>query len=221
MIDLHVDDTVIKTAPGRNLLSACLENGIYIPHLCYMEEGKNPAAACRLCFVEIEGVPAPVTACTQNIAAEMQVRTDTAAVRRLQRAALRLLLSAHHIDCKHCHANRACQLQTIARFLKIGLRPKPLAPIERSTKVDTSHPFIDHYPHRCVLCGKCVRICRDQQTHPLLSFSGRGIDTRVYHYPTHETSVTLCQGCRLCTSICPVGALLWREDSHPAASDNE
>lgn len=213
MIDLVVDSQKIRARPGRNLLALCLEKEIYIPHLCHLEGEAYPAAACRLCFVEIEGIPTPVTACTIEINAEMRVRTDTDPVRRLQRTALRLLLSVHHIDCKHCHANRDCELQTIARFLKVGLSPKPLTPIERPTEVDRSHPWIDHYPHRCVLCGKCVRICRNHHALPLFCISGRGIDAKVRHYSGFEDALSVCPDCRSCIDVCPVGALKLREST--------
>jgi bidirectional [NiFe] hydrogenase diaphorase subunit len=212
MLNIQVDDKTIPAPYGSNLLSICLANDIYIPHLCHLAEDQTPVAACRLCFVELEGQPDPVPACTVKLETQIRIRTDTPAVRRLQRAALRLLLSVHHIDCKNCHANRACELQTIARFLDIGLRPKPLTPIERPTDVDQSHPFIDHYPHRCVLCGKCVRVCRNLQRQPLFSFAGRGIDTVVHHYPGVETAASVCADCRRCIASCPVGALRWRED---------
>jgi bidirectional [NiFe] hydrogenase diaphorase subunit len=212
MLKIKVDEQTITAPFGGNLLSTCLENHIYIPHLCHLTEDQRPVAACRLCFVEIDGLPAPVTACTVKIETHLCIRTDTPAVRRLQRSALKLLLSAHHLDCKNCHANQACELQSIARFLNIGLVPKPLPPIERSTEVDQSHPFIDHYPHRCVLCGKCVRVCRNQQGQPLFSFTGRGIDTLVRHYPGGKAAA-LCIDCRGCIAICPVGALRWRNEN--------
>lgn len=212
MLNIHVDDRTILAPIGSNLLSICLENDIYIPHLCHLAGDQEPVAACRLCFVEIEGRPDPVPACTIKVETQIRIRTNTPAVRHLQRSALRLLLSAHHIDCKNCHANRACELQNIARFLNIGLRPKPLTPIERTTAVDQSHPFIDHYPHRCVLCGKCVRVCRNQQRQPLFSFAGRGIDTVVHHYPGDDAAASLCTDCRRCMAVCPVGALRWRKD---------
>lgn len=211
MLNIQVDDRTIQAPFGSNLLTVCLENGIYIPHLCHLAEDQAPAAACRLCFVEVEGLPDPAPACTVRVQTRIRVRTDTPAVRRLQRSALRLLLSDHHIDCKNCHANRACGLQTIARFLNIGLRPAPLLQINRATEVDQSHPFIDHFPHRCILCGNCVRICRNHQGQPLFSFAGRGIDTVVHHYPGDDASAALCVDCRRCIAICPVGALKLRE----------
>jgi NADH dehydrogenase/NADH:ubiquinone oxidoreductase subunit G len=212
MLSIQVDDRTIPAPFGSNLLTICLENGIYIPHLCHLAEDQAPAAACRLCFVEVEGLLDPTPACTVRVETQIRIRTDTPAVRRLQRSALRLLLSAHHIDCKNCHANRACGLQTIARFLNIGLRSKPLPLIKRATEVDQSHPLIDHFPHRCVLCGKCVRICRNHQGRPLFSFAGRGIDTVVHHYPDGNAAAALCADCRRCIAICPVGALHWRKD---------
>lgn len=213
MINLLVDKVNIATQPGRNLLSVCLENDIYVPHLCFLEDDDYPVASCRLCFVEIDGESGPVPACTITVAEGLRVTTDTEAVRRLQRSALRLLLSVHDVDCRHCHANHACALQEIAGFLGMGLKPKPLAHIERSKDVDTSHPSIDHYPQRCVLCGKCIRICKSLSLHgrPAFSFTARGIDTVIHHYPLHDGEKAQCLDCQRCIEICPVGALKLRD----------
>jgi len=126
MVNLHVDDLSIVASQGSNLLAVCLENSIYIPNLCFIESFDRPTASCRLCFVEIEGMTSPVPACTIIVEPDLQVKTSTDAVRRLQRTALRLLLSVHDVDCKNCHANHHCELQNIARFLKVSLKPKPL-----------------------------------------------------------------------------------------------
>lgn len=208
MVDIIVDGRRIQAEAGRPLLQVCLDNGIYIPHLCFFENSAD--ASCRLCFVQIAGQPAPVTACTVPVSAGLSVQTDTAPVRRLQRSALRLLLSVHAIDCKNCHANRNCALQAIARFLKIGLTPKPLEPIALETLVvDTSHPCLDHFARRCVLCGRCIRACHDQG-QAQLTLAGRGITTRVGHFPGDAHAAVDCTGCARCVAACPVGALQLR-----------
>jgi hypothetical protein len=127
MINLTVDDRVIQAPDGSSVLSACLAAGITIPHLCWLE-ADTPAdapAACRLCFVEIDGFREPVTACTVTVENGMTVHTGTEAVRDLQKTAFKLLLSVHRVDCKHCPANKACALQDMAKFLGVGLGCKP------------------------------------------------------------------------------------------------
>ena len=158
MPKLRVDGKEIETKQGTTLLQGCLDNDIYIPNLCFLESMEDPSASCRMCFVEIEGEKQPITSCTVNVKDDMVVKTDTPAVRQLQRTALRLLLSVHHVDCKHCPANKKCELQRIAKFLKVGLKPKGLERYLQETEIDRNHPFINHYPNRCVLCGKCVHI---------------------------------------------------------------
>jgi bidirectional [NiFe] hydrogenase diaphorase subunit len=207
MIELIVDGRSIQAKEGTSVLQACLASGIYIPHLCFLEDDPEPDAACRLCFVEIKGVPAPVTSCTVAATDGLELRTDGPLTRHLQRSALRMLLSNHLVDCKSCHANRACALQQIARHLKIGLKSSPLPSIPRAAEVDRSHFCFDLYPHRCVLCGKCIKVCRDTQGRSLLTMTGRGIETVVRHFPFSGDADIDCRTCDHCIAVCPVGAL--------------
>jgi bidirectional [NiFe] hydrogenase diaphorase subunit len=206
-VRIVVDGHRVTAASGQSLLQACLAAGIYIPNLCFMEVRQRPAASCRLCFVELEGQPSPVTACTQPVSDGLQVRTDTQPVRRLQRSALRLLLSVHCVECRRCPANRSCGLQQIARFLKIGLKSRPLEQILKAESVDRSHPGIAHYPNRCVLCGRCIQACRDQRGQPTLAFCQRGFDTVVKAFPLGDEAFSDCADCARCIEVCPVGAL--------------
>lgn len=207
MLKLWVDNQEIETREGKTLLQACLDNEIYIPNLCYLENMESPSASCRMCFVEIEGIRQPVTSCTVKVRDDMVVKTDTPAVRRLQRTALRLLLSVHHVDCKNCHANKKCELQNIAKFLKVGLRPKRLERYLKETEIDETHPFLNHYPNRCVLCGKCYYVCRNQHGQSILTFAKRGFDTEISFYGQDEGAKLECEECNACVNICPVGAL--------------
>jgi predicted molibdopterin-dependent oxidoreductase YjgC len=207
-IPIQVDGRTLEVEPGANLLSVCLADGIYVPHLCYLEDLKPAPASCRLCFVDIEGRSGPVPACSVTVEGPLVVRTGTPAVRRLQKAGLRLLLSVHRIDCKNCPANRRCELQRIARFLKVGLTAGKLGRRLKDPEVDSSHPCLDYYPNRCVLCGKCVHVCGRQHRDVFLTFIKRGFDTVVGTYGPSSGPLHSCGGCRACVEVCPVSALL-------------
>jgi NADH dehydrogenase/NADH:ubiquinone oxidoreductase subunit G len=208
MIALQIDDKKIEAAEGTNLLEACLNNGIYIPNLCYLEGMQHPPASCRLCFVEIEGSDHPVCSCSVRVDREMLVNTNTPKVRQLQKTALQLLLSTHDVDCKNCPANRQCALQDMAKFLKVALKTKGLDRLLKETRIDVRHPFLDHYPNRCVLCGKCVYVCHQQHNRAGLTFARRGINTVIDFYGHLQTEQLPCDTCQTCVEVCPVAALL-------------
>ncbi len=212
MITLTVDDRAIQAPAGSSVLSACLAADIYIPHLCWLESDTpdQAPAACRLCFVEIDGFREPVAACTIMVEAGMTVHTATDAVRRLQRTALKLLLSVHRVDCKRCPANKACALQDIAKFLGVGLSCKPFERVLKEPEVDAGHPFFDYYPNRCVCCGLCVRVCGRSDANHRLSFAGRGFDTVVGYFDAGPGAAQDCAACRECLAVCPTGALVER-----------
>ena len=212
MITITIDDKEIQAESGANLLDVCLDNGIFIPHLCHVSGMQSPPASCRLCLVAVKTKEKPVTACTTAVAEGMVVMTATPEVRRLQRTALRLLLSVHDVDCKHCRANRRCELQTMARVLKVGLKAKPYATVLKAVSVDRSHPHLDYLPNRCVLCGQCMHACTHKNGQSMFTYAGRGFDTVVSAFGAVAAEAD-CLSCRACVDSCPVGALEIREDS--------
>ncbi|UCF95222.1 MAG: (2Fe-2S)-binding protein [Desulfobacterales bacterium] len=210
MIKIRVDECELEVEAGKNLLQACLQNGIYIPSLCYLDGIDPMAASCRMCWVEIEGTHQPVAACTVAVQAGMVVKTDTPAVRRLQKTALRFLLSVHDVDCRNCPANRQCELQRSARFLKVGLKSKHLPSYLKQPAIVPLFPGLEYYPNRCILCGKCLAVCREPQGRPVLTFAQRGFDTVVSYFGPPDSNAQACEDCQACARICPVAALIFK-----------
>lgn len=211
MVKILVDGREIEGDKGMTLLQTCLANGIYIPNLCYLHGMEDPPVSCRMCFVELNGgEEGPVPSCTVRITDSMSVKTDTPDVRRLQRSSLKLLLSVHRVDCGHCPANKKCELQRMARFLKMGLKPGPLDQFLKDPEVDETHPILNYHPNRCVLCGRCVHICQAGQERPFLAFARRGFETIISFYGHRKASRIPEQIHKDCVEICPVGALTLR-----------
>lgn len=219
MIRIVVDGTPLEVAEGTNLLSACLAAGIYVPNLCHLDQSPEPFAGCRLCFVDIQGQPAPVTACTVTAVDGMVVQTATPPARRLQQSAFRLIISAHRIAAD-CPAHKGCALQQVARHLKMGLKPKPLEKIPLELEIDTSPPFFDLHPARCVLCGKCLQACQARHGSALLTFARRGIQTVISAQGlTAADQDFACEGCLACAAVCPVTAITPKAAKFSAAKE--
>lgn len=205
-ITITVDGREISTTAGETLLWVALDNGIYIPHLCaHRAEQNDPSASCRLCFVEVEGRPAPVPACTVPVAQGLVVKTRSRQVDELVAAAFELLMSNHKLDCKNCPANGNCALQHIAKERKLRLKPKTLPMLERNLPVDQSTANIVYDPNKCVLCGQCIRACR-HSGNGILGFTRRGFHRLVTTFNDLPLGESNCNGCGECATACPVGA---------------
>jgi NADH dehydrogenase/NADH:ubiquinone oxidoreductase subunit G len=218
MINLIVDDKKIKVEEGKSVLQACLENSIFIPNMCFIKTREHPHASCRLCFVEIDGLDHPVTSCTEKVREGLVVQTATPSVRRLQRMAFKLLMSAHHCHPKLCPAKDGCQLIRTAKHLEVGLNPRPLERLERDVEKEVDLTFFTYYPFRCVLCGKCVYVCRQKNGHNPLTFAKRGFDTVIGFFASGDPADVPCHHCVACANVCPTGALVPKAEYTKAAT---
>jgi len=212
MVKLTVDGREIEAEEGKSLLETCLESGIYIPNLCFLEDMANPPASCRLCFVEIEGEKKPVASCKAMPKSGMVVRTDTEAVRRLQRTALRLLLSVHDAKCRSCPSNKKCELQRMVKLLGVRLKPRRYDHLDRVMTAEHDHSLFEFVPSRCVLCGKCIYVCEKRNGYSLLTFAKRGFDTVITSWGVADAARASCGACMECVKICPVSAILVKDE---------
>lgn len=212
-ISLTVDGKTITASEGEKLLWVALDNGVYIPNLCALREHTEPFAGCRLCFVEIAGKEQPVTACTEPVRDRMVVNTRGPRAQRLARAAFELIMSNHHIDCGHCPRNRTCELQKIAAHLRTPLRGRRLRRLGPDRSIDASSPTFTYDPNKCVLCGRCVWVCRERLGIGAIGFARRGFERMVTTFSGEPIAESRCEGCAACVEVCPVGALFFNPDA--------
>jgi bidirectional [NiFe] hydrogenase diaphorase subunit len=210
MVSLTIDGKQITAREGEKVLWAARDNGIYIPNLCTIRDAFTPSA-CRLCFVEVEGYSRPVTSCTETVREGMVVNTRGEKALRLARTGLELILSNHPVDCAHCLKNRACDLQKIAAHLGIKLNTRQLRKFDRKLAVDSSSPLFTYDPNKCVLCGKCVWVCRERLGIGVLGFARRGFDRVVTTFADEPIGNSRCDGCGECVKVCPSGALVFKK----------
>jgi len=192
----------------RNVLEVLRKAGYDIPTLCYRSD-LSVYGACRMCVVEIEG-KGVVTSCTIPPEPGMKIRVNTARVRRVRKISLELLLANHHRDCTTCLKSGDCDLQHLAN--KMGIKDIRFAPRQETLAVDSGNPSIVRDPNKCILCGACVRVCREVQGKNVLDFTHRGSKTVVSPAYNKKLSEVDCTYCGQCVAVCPTGALRVKSD---------
>jgi iron-only hydrogenase group A len=195
----------VEFKAGATVLEVAKANGIDIPNLCYLETAQEPYAGCRLCLVEVEGQPKPVTSCTLKAQEGMSVRTHTEKILRHRRNIVEMILANHPNDCLYCGKGGHCQLQKIAG--ELGLREQKFFGEKRKLPPDLSSPSIVREPDKCVLCGRCVTVCQSIQKVGILEITKRGFASRVSTGFYGGLGVSPCISCGQCIKVCPTGAL--------------
>jgi formate dehydrogenase major subunit/NADH-quinone oxidoreductase subunit G len=211
-ISLTIDGKRISANEGEKLLWVALGNGIYIPNLCGLQDNSEPLGACRLCFVEVEGKEKPVTACTETVTDGMVIDTRGGKALRLARTAFELLMSSQPVDCTHCAKNGSCELQQIAHHLNIKLKSNRFRRILRELPIDDSSSVFTYDPNKCVLCGRCVWVCRERLGIGAIGFAYRGFQRVVTTFAGEAFADSKCQECGECVRVCPCGALVFKND---------
>jgi len=185
MIRLNIDGEEIKTEEGKTVLEAALQAGIYIPNLCYHPD-IPPIGSCRLCIVEIEGMKEFPTACTTMVKEGMVVRTNTAKLQQLRRTIIWLILSEHPAEL-----DKSSQLEKVVEWTGVEEMLPGYIPRPKNLPIISDEPLFIRDLNRCILCGRCVRMCQQVRAVGAIGFVNRGINTLVgtsYDLPMKEAN---------------------------------
>ncbi len=207
-INLTIDSRAYAVPAGSTLLEACRLAGIDIPTLCHLPEVSSNAS-CGLCVVEVQGAKSLVRSCVQKAAEGMVVKTNGRRVETARRTALELLLANHPDDCLSCSRNGSCELQAMAE--RFSLRGRRFPRTRPRGTVDETSPALVRDNDKCILCGRCVAVCREVQTVSAIDFAGRSQRTHIATFMDGAMSGSVCVSCGQCTLVCPTGALTERD----------
>lgn len=209
MISLTIDGVRVEVPENTTVLDAARKANIEIPTLCYLR-GINAIGACRICLVEVKGNPALQAACVLPAAEGMEVVTNSEKVLATRKTTLELLLSNHDRDCLTCVRNQNCELQKLSE--EFGVRSIPYEGERIEKPIDARSVSVVRDPNKCVLCKRCVAVCRNVQSIGALGTTQRGFRTMVEPVWGKSLADVPCINCGQCIEACPVGALTEKSD---------
>jgi NADH-quinone oxidoreductase subunit G len=205
MVNLTIDGKQVTVSKTATLYEAAKEAGIDIPVLCYAKK-LLPYGACRVCLVEVEQMKGRlIPSCTTPVSEGMVVTTTSDEIKRVRKTVMEFLLVNHVVDCPVCDKGGECDLQDLAYEFEVVTNRFEGEKFDLPT--DEVNPLIERNMNRCVLCGKCVRVCDEIVGYGSYSFINRGFETKI---ATAYDRGLSCEFCGQCLSMCPVGALLPR-----------
>ena len=202
MVTLTIDGKEIQVPKGTTILDAAAELGITIPTLCWLKK-VSTTGACRICIVDIEGVDRPMTACNTPVKEGVRVTTSTPKLEEARKKTLELMLVNHPLDCPVCDAGGECKLQDSCYSLKVD-KNSYSAELER-LPIRYDWKLLESDPNRCILCEKCVKVCREVVGREAIEIVDRGDNTII---DTMTRQPLDCDFCGNCIGACPTGTLI-------------
>jgi formate dehydrogenase major subunit len=207
-VTLSINGQQISVPKGTSVMRAAALLNIAIPKLC-ASDNLESFGSCRLCAVEIEGRRGMPAACTTPAEQDMQITTQNDKIARLRKNIMELYISDHPLDCLTCPSNGDCELQDMAGA--VGLREVRYGfDGENHLQVanDSSNPYFEFEPSKCIVCSRCVRACEQVQGTFALTIDGRGFDSKVSTGHDNDFLSSDCVSCGACVQACPTSTLM-------------
>lgn len=204
---ITINGVDVQAPAGSTILEAARLVDVDIPTLCYLKD-VNEIGACRLCVVEVKGAKGLVASCVTRISPDMEIWTDTPKVVESRRMSLDLICSKHRMDCEYCVRSSDCELHALVRAY--GLDDKKYGYIHEPDIDDSAIDLIMD-KSKCVLCRRCVAVCRENQHVGVFGVFERGFET--YVGTALPLADTACIHCGQCITVCPTDALTERDDT--------
>ncbi|EFN57648.1 hypothetical protein CHLNCDRAFT_21051, partial [Chlorella variabilis] len=179
LIEVTVDGKPTKVAKGSNVLQACDAAGVDIPRFCYHQR-LSIAGNCRMCLVEVEKSPKPVASCAMPAAPGMNIKTDTALVKKAREGVMEFLLINHPLDCPICDQGGECDLQD--QSMVFGSDRSRFTEVKRAVSDKNLGPLVKTVMTRCIHCTRCIRFAKEIAGTDDLGITGRGRDAEVGTY---------------------------------------
>jgi formate dehydrogenase alpha subunit len=201
---MKIDGIETVCESEETVLQAAKRAGVNIPTLCH-DDRLEPYGGCRLCIVEVKGIARPLSACTTPVKDNMEVTTKNETIKKIRKNIISLLLSNHPNDCMRCEKTGDCALQDLSYQYEVdGTR---FEGEQWDLPIREDNPFITYEPKKCILCGRCVRICNEVVMAGTIDFVGRGFNAMPDTAFRKPRSLDNCEFCGQCVSTCPTGAL--------------
>ncbi len=220
-VNLIIDGKECCVPSNYTILQAAIDNGIDIPTLCYLKE-INQIGACRMCIVQVEGMRGFVTSCTQPVSEGMIVRTNTPELIDARRVTLELILSNHDNSCTTCSRNTNCELQALSK--RMNIMDIEFKGEKTQREIDNLSPSIVRDPNKCILCKRCVAVCKNVQKIGAIDTMNRGFNSTIGSTFEKSLADVNCVNCGQCIQACPTGALSENDSTNEvwkALRDNE
>ncbi len=209
MLNVTIDGVKVSVPAGTTVLEAARMANIHIPTLCFLKD-INEIGACRMCVVDV-GARALAAACVMPVSEGMVVKTNTPAVRKARKAVLELILSNHERKCLSCVRSQNCELQKLAK--ELGVDESRFCGANIEYPLDEISPSLVRDPNKCILCRRCLAVCRNVQQIGAIGAVERGFKTQIAPAFGRSIMETNCVFCGQCINACPVGALKEKDDT--------